>query len=148
MNSVRKPKCVLIYGVPGSGKSTRAKFYRDQGYYELNRDNIRFGVVQPGGDWTTWNGFKKGNKDEDLVTKVWRRMFEYHTSQGNDIVISDTNCHKGRREGLFYDLKALGYEVTLEHMSVSLLELLERDKKRGKMSVGNKVITEMFNKLY
>lgn len=140
-------RAVIIYGAPASGKSTRAKLYRDQGYYELNRDNIRFGVVQPGGDWTTWNGFKKGNKDEDLVTKVWRRMFEYHTSKGNDIVISDTNCVKGKREGLFCDLKALGYEVTLECMSVPLLELLERDKKRGKMSVGEKVITDMVVKL-
>jgi predicted kinase len=105
-------------------------------------------VVQPGGDWTTWNGFKKGNKDEDLVTKLWRRMLDYLTTTGQDIVISDTNCHKGRREGLSSDLKGLGYEVEMIHLSVSLLELLERDKKRGKMSVGGKVITEMFNKLY
>jgi predicted kinase len=141
-------KAVIIYGAPASGKSTRAKFYRDQGYYELNRDNIRFGVVQPGGDWTTWNGFEKGNKDEDLVTKIWRSMFEYLTGTGKDVVISDTNCQKNRREGLFYGLKALGYEVTLEHMCVPLMELLERDKKRGKMAVGGKVITDMFNKLY
>ena len=141
-------KAVLIYGAPASGKSTLAKQYREKGYYELNRDNIRFGVVQPGGDWTTWNGFKKGNKDEDLVTKLWRRMFDYLTGTGQDIVISDTNCHKGRREGLLSELKGLGYEVEMVHLSVSLLELLIRDSKRGKMAVGEKVITDKFTELY
>lgn len=141
-------KVVIIYGAPASGKSTLAKQYREKGYYELNRDNIRFGVVQPGGDWTTWNGFKKGNKDEDLVTKLWRRMFDYLTGTGQDIVISDTNCHKGRREGLINDLKGLGYDVLVTFLHVPLEELLIRDQDRGKMAVGEEVITDMFNKLY
>jgi predicted kinase len=134
---------VLIFGAPGSGKSTMGEDYRKLGFKELNRDNIRFGVVQPGGDWTTW----KFNSIERLVTKIWDSAYEFYRDKCYDIVITDTNCKKGNRDALVRRLERDGYEVLQVRLNPPLEVLLERDQKRGKMSVGEGIITQMYENL-
>lgn len=138
--SVPDKRAWILYGPPASGKSTGAAnlvFYC--GYTEINRDNIRFNEVMPGGDWTCWKwGLEK------QVTQIWNRKLEEAMADGVNIVISDTNMDRNKREGLVKRLEANGYEVNLNLYTLPLEELIARDAKRGKMSVGADIVEKFW----
>ena len=97
-------KAIITVGIPASGKTTKyAEFYG----YIVNRDDMRehlFGNYYSG-------GYKFTNAKEKQVTEhCWDRVLTC-AAHKMDIVISDTNLNKGRRESLIEELEKLGSEV-------------------------------------
>ncbi len=64
-------KAIITVGISASGKTTFAKSLVEQGWVDCNRDWIRFNVVAPGTDWST---YKFTNKHERDVTQIQEEM--------------------------------------------------------------------------
>lgn len=137
-------EAIILCGPPACGKSTQAKHFVEVGLVEINRDNIRFNNILPGGDWTTYKFSKKNEKE---VTRIWWELVRSCAFNGKDIIISDTLCNSHKRQNVVDELKDLGYSVDVVVLHVPLKTLIERDSRRGKFSVGEAVITRMFNEL-
>lgn len=134
----------IIAGCPASGKSTRAKEWVELGFVEANRDSIRFSVIDPDGDWSTYRFSKKNEKE---VTRIWWEKVRNCSFSGDNIVISDTLCNKDKRQNLIDELKLLGYTVIVEILNPPLEELIRRDSLRNGFSVGKDVIERMYFEL-
>lgn len=129
-------KAIITVGIPASGKTTKyAEFYG----YIVNRDDIReylFGNYYSG-------GYKFTNAKEKQVTELcWERVLTC-AAHKMDVVISDTNLNKGRRESLIEELEKLGYEVELDIIECSYELAVKRDLARQK-SVGADVIWRFY----
>ena len=59
-------KAIVTVGISASGKSTWAK--QQVGYMNINRDDIRFNTVCPGGNWNT---YKFNKKNEQRVEELF-----------------------------------------------------------------------------
>lgn len=130
-------KAIITVGVSASGKSTFAKrLVENENYYEVNRDWIRFNIVHPGGDWSTYK-FNKANENE--VSKVHGQMIMEAYSNGQNIVVSDTNLSKGRRDKLVESLRDLGYTIEFQTFEITEKEAVKRDNLRAN-GVGAEVI--------
>lgn len=136
--------CIIVAGAPASGKSTYARQWVEAGYVEINRDNIRFSVIDPGGNWTTYKFNKKKEKE---VTRIWFSRTLNAALMCRNIIISDTLCNKDKRQDVIDYCKDLGYTVDVLILNPSLEELVRRDKERGVFSVGEKVIELKYKEL-
>lgn len=138
-------KALIVYGLSGAGKSTIAKEFVERGYVEVNRDNIRFSEIDPGGDWTTYK-FTKTN--EKKVTKIWNEQLASAAFESKDIVISDTLLSEEKRNKVVDSLLEYGYDITIVFLYFSLKELIARDASRGRFSVGESVLRKQWQTLY
>lgn len=120
-------KAILTVGISCSGKTTLANEMVAQGYRDINRDWIRFNVVQPGQDWRNYK-FNRANETE--VTRVQNLMIMESYANEENIIISDTNLNAGRRTQLVKHLEDLGYEVELFMMPIGLEDAWKRDSYR------------------
>lgn len=134
-------KAVIIWGPPAVGKSTHAKDFIRYGFVEVNRDDIRFNQIMPGGNWKTYRFDKKKEKE---VTRIWWERVNSLAFEQKNIVISDTLCNKARREDVVRQLKELGYIVIDLPLYLPVEELLWRDEERGDFAVGADVIWKMY----
>lgn len=100
-------KAIITIGISGSGKSTWAS--KQSGYVIVNRDDVRAELMEDDGKEFSWSGWSW--KREDDVTKICNTKIAEIASAGDDIIISDTNLNRGRRNSLAARLKELGYEV-------------------------------------
>lgn len=126
-------KAILTVGAPASGKSTWAEEFIDaraaegETWVEVNRDNIRFQQVQPGGNWKTWRwGF------EEEVTQISDQMIASAAAQGHNIILSNTNSDEGTRARTTNTLQKLGYEVSERVFMPAYEELVKRDVGRDR----------------
>ncbi len=125
----------ITVGISASGKSTFAKYLVDTcGFTEVNRDWIRFNVVQPGANWSNYKW-----KNEKEVTRIHGQMIMDAFGSGKDIVVSDTNLNADRRNQLVQHLTDLGYKVKLEVFDIKREEATKRDNLRAN-GVGESVI--------
>jgi predicted kinase len=129
-------KAIITVGMSASGKSTYASEMVKQGYSEINRDWIRFNVVCPGSDWSTYKFIGKNEKE---VSKIHGQLIMDAWGKMENIIISDTNLDKGRREGLITKLKDLGYEVSVMEFPITREQAIKRDNLRPN-GVGGSVI--------
>lgn len=147
-------KAFIIYGLSGSGKTTKAKALIEEGnttdlvWFDygahVERDKIRFEELKLG-DWAT---YRFNTETEHLVDAIWRCQIGRLSRSGSDIVISDTLCKLSDRKKLVKFLTKLGYEsVNLIQMETSLEDCIVRDKQRGAMSVGEDVIRKQYENL-
>jgi predicted kinase len=120
-------KAILTVGISCSGKTNLANEMVVKGYRDINRDWIRFNVVQPGQDWRNYK-FNRANETE--VTRVQNLMIMESYANEENIIISDTNLNAGRRTQLVKHLEDLGYEVELFMMPIGLEEAWKRDSYR------------------
>ena len=85
-------KLILTVGISASGKTTWAEEQQRQQkrLFNINRDKIRFDIVQPGSNWST---YKHNKKNESKVTELEFTAAITAVDCGADIIISNTNLH-------------------------------------------------------
>lgn len=134
---------ILTVGISACGKSTYAGLLK---HTEINRDDIRFGVVMPEaqGDWKKYV-FSKDN--ESLTTSLEDVLFKKAVEARQDIVVSNTNINTQIRRDWIKRCQKAGYTVKIVVFNISLEEAIQRDSFRGKRSVGESVITSQYEKL-
>ena len=102
------PKCTLLVGVPGSGKSTWLLENRPKGTatWVASTDNIIQGLAD---DY----GFTYSDIFTDTIRFAEKAMYsalEYAASCGYDIYVDRTNMTAWSRKRFIEKLKPLGYE--------------------------------------
>lgn len=132
-------KAIITVGVPCSGKTTFAKEMEEHGFRDINRDWVRFNVVVPGSDWSTYKFTKEREKE---VSKVVEQMIMESWANEEDIIISNTNLNEGKRVALIAKLENLGYEVIIYDFPVTREQAVKRDNHRAN-GVGQDVIYRM-----
>lgn len=132
-------KGYITVGIPASGKTTWAAQLIA---VDINRDWIRFNVVCPGADWST---YKFNRKREDEVTEIQQKMLNEAYFNEKDVVISDTNLNEKTRNKWVETLENFGYEVEIVEFPITLEEAYKRDRLRPN-GVGEAVIYSMYQK--
>lgn len=135
-------KALIAVGISCSGKTTLADELVKQGWADVNRDWIRFNVVCPGSDWSTYKFTKKRELD---VTSEQEQMVIAAAQKGKNVIISDTNLNSDTRSKWVAFCEELGYEVEILPMPVSLEEAWKRDAHRAN-GVGSQVIYKQWQK--
>lgn len=138
-------KAIVTVGVSGSGKTTWAKQFVKDNETDLNqwsiveRDSIRDSVSRRmlghPLSWRSWD-----MKLEPKVTLHQRISLEMAAKNGMNVIVSDTNLKKARRDELANFLEKLGFQVELMFFDVKLRDAIVRDRLRGELSVGEGVI--------
>jgi predicted kinase len=129
-------QAIIYIGVSGSGKSTASKSLKEIGYQIVERDVIREKIISrilPDLDiskanlWSHWKW-----KHEKEVSEIFDDALSYHSKNGSNIVISDTNLNVKNRSSLVSKLKNLGYEVIFQVIGrdLTLDELWKRNLNR------------------
>lgn len=132
-------KAEVLIGVSASGKTTYATTL--EGYTTISRDDIRFGIVAKGGNWTN---YKFSKENENKVTEIQQQMIEDCAKHGENVVIADTNLNPSVRQKMVEKLRDCGYEVSFVMFQVSKANCIERDSYRGAFSVGEDVIEKQW----
>lgn len=133
-------KAIITVGIPASGKTTFAnEMVQNFGFRDINRDFIRFNLVKPGSNWSTYK-FNKAN--EKAVDEIHGKMIMESWQNEQNIIISDTNLNKARRRALIARLQDLGYDVEVKPFEISRKEAIKRDNLRAN-GVGQDVIYKM-----
>lgn len=133
---------IITRGISASGKTTFAKELceKDESYLDINRDWIRFNVVAPGTDWST---YKFTNKREREVTEIQKEMVMDAFGKEKNVIISDTNLNESTMNMWVDIADDLGYDVTVLDFSVTYEEAIKRDRLRPN-SVGHTVIYKQY----
>ena len=101
----------MTVGVSASGKTTWAK--EQKHCVNINRDDIRFNIVQPGSDWSTYK-FTKVN--ESRVTEIENVIAERAVKFETNIIISNTNLNSKTREFWKDFAKHHNYEFEIKEL--------------------------------
>ena len=133
-------KLILTVGISASGKTTWAESQKN--IVNINRDNIRFSVVQPGSDWST---YKFNKKNEKRVTELELNAATEVTKFGSDIIISNTNLNSKTREFWKDFAKHHNYEFEIKEFPITLEEAIKRDRLRQN-GVGEQVIRKQYDR--
>lgn len=139
-------KAIFTVGVSASGKTTWAE--QQEGFVNINRDDIRFEVIMGGvRDWTK---YKFNGTNEKRVTEIQRQEIANAISEKKDIIISDTNLNPKNYDRWVAMLEEAGYEIEFKRFDITLNEAIMRDARRDN-PVGYSVIArqmEQYNALY
>ena len=125
-------KAIITVGISASGKTTWAeKWCRENNGVNVNRDDIRFSVIHPGGDWSS---YKFSKEKEKLVTKIQRVICQESYKLGKNLVLSDTNLNKSRvLEWIKFLEKDVGYKVEIKEFPIRIIyfcQVITRKKPR------------------
>lgn len=139
---------IITVGVSASGKSTLAKYLienreEDEDFVEINRDNIRFSEIDPGGDWST---YIFNDENEIAVTKIFKQQLLNAVQQNKSVILSNTNLNRKNYKRDLDVLISNGYNVAFVVLNIPLDVCIKRDASRGKMSVGEDVIRKQYEK--
>lgn len=130
-------KLVVITGLPGSGKTERARqiIQENINYVRLNRDDLRktFFLNKP---WL--------QEEEEVVPLIQHMMCRSLLKLGKNIVIDDLNLNKKTVERYTVLAKECNAEVDFIHLRPSIFQCILRDKKREN-PVGAETILKIAN---
>ena len=137
-------KLILTVGISASGKTTwvEKQKYEHSGNNNLNinRDDIRFNIVQPGSDWAT---YKFSKKNEKRVTEIELMVAEKGVKFESNIIISNTNLNPKTREFWKKFAEKHDYEFEIKEFPITLEEAIKRDNLRPN-GVGEQVIRKQY----
>lgn len=147
-------KAFIYVGISASGKPTAAEKHANElnNTEIINRDDIRRIILEKelgrklhqGELWEKWK-FNKTN--ENKVTDIVNDKINKAASENKNIISSDTNLSKKRRNSLKYKLEQLGYVVEFKFFDIDFDVAVKRDRFRAD-SVGKDVIYEQYMKYH
>jgi predicted kinase len=132
----------MIKGLPGSGKSTKAKeLISDGNTVRVNRDLLREMLFFIEKDRNS--GQKFSAKKEKLVKQVEKLIVKYCLTEAHKNVVVD-DCNLSNKNKVMWEQIALESENKFEIIKIDtpVEECIARDKAR-EQSVGEKVIMQM-----
>lgn len=130
----KRPKLLMLKGLPASGKSTYAKELESKGWARVNKDDIRREFFP---DYTF--------KDEKEVVYMEDAEIIAELREGNNVVVDDTNFapkHQQRLEKIAKEEEA-DFEVLF--IDTPLEECIKRNRKRAS-NVPMEAILNMYRK--
>ena len=131
-------KLILTVGISASGKTT---WVGEQKHcVNINRDDIRFNIIKPGSNWSTYK-FTKMN--EARVTEIELSIATDASKFGEDIIVSNTNLNPKTREFWKKFAKEHNYEFEIKEFPITLEEAIKRDNLRQN-GVGERVIRKQY----
>lgn len=127
----------MTLGLPASGKSSWAhETYKTNPsmYKMVSKDELR--LMLDNGNWN--------NTNEKFVEKIRDSIILNALGEGKDVIVHD--CNFGKHVEHVKTLVAGKADVKIvDFTNVPLDECIDRDRKRGVKSVGEKVIRRMYN---
>lgn len=128
-------KLLMMRGLPGSGKTTRAKeMMREAGnYVRVNRDELR---PMLHGD-AKWSG-----KKEKVTRHVQRSMVESLLNNDYSVIVDDTNLRDADRERWSHVARECHAKFQIIDMDTPYEKCVDRDLSRSN-GVGVHVVTSM-----
>lgn len=132
---MKRPKLVMLKGLPASGKSTYARELVDQGYTRVNKDDLRSMMHN-----SAWS---KGN--ERSIIAVRDEVVLNSLANGRSVVVDDTNFASDHHEVLERLATFYGAEFEAVLIDTPLEECIKRNEKRAD-KVPIDVIVSMHNK--
>jgi predicted kinase len=130
-------KIIIFKGLPGSGKTTKARLIQKENpgeFMRLNKDDLRAMLEN-----------SSNLVPEDLVVRTRDFMLRKALEMGKSVIIDDTNLNPYHEKRI---REIVGEKAEIEIIdltNLSLDQVIEQDKGREK-KVGNDVIMNMYNK--
>lgn len=130
----KRPKLLMLKGLPASGKSTYAKELETQGWSRVNKDDIRKEFFP---DWT--------HKDEREVLYMEDAEIIAELREGNNVVVDDTNFAPKHQPRLEKIAKDEGADFEVLFIDTPLEVCIKRNRKRPN-SVPMEAILTMYRR--
>jgi predicted kinase len=137
-------KVIIFKGLPGSGKTTKARLIQKENpgeFMRLNKDDLR-AMLENSSEFVP----------EDLVVRTRDFMLRKALEMGKSVIIDDTNLnpyHEKRIREIVGDMQSISSNKAeieiIDLTNLSLGQVIEQDKGREK-KVGEEVILNMYNK--
>lgn len=133
-------KAIVLSGIQASGKSTWAKEYcaKNKDYIRVCRDDLR---NMRGDYWIP--------KQENLITQMEDACIDAALSGGYNVIIDAMHLNQDRNKAREAKIKEKYPNTKFEYKTfeITLEEAIKRDLARPN-SIGEKVITETYNKYF
>ncbi len=104
-----KPKLFVVFGLPGTGKSTLARALREQTLAEwIPSDMVRKALVGIAPTEHRYEPFEKGIYSKDFTEKTYMKMIELareNLLRGRDVILDATFRERVYREAVMHELK-------------------------------------------
>lgn len=140
-----KLHAILTVGPSACGKSSWAEQFlqENQGYINLERDNIRFNLFCDGKrDWTR---YKFNKKNEALVTEEHDKLLDYAITYGYNLILSDTLLNETYRNNMVDKLEAEGYLVELkDDWDIPSFETLLKRNDQREGGISSKILWDQW----
>lgn len=131
-------KVIILRGLPGSGKTTWAKWKQgEKGYKRVNKDDLR--AMLDDGKWSKSN--------ESFVIEVRDLIVSHTLASGKSIIVDDTNFNEKHEKNIRDIADVIGADVEVKTFDTPIEECIARDAKREK-PVGEVVIRDMAQKYH
>jgi len=131
----KRPKLLMLKGLPASGKSTHARTLVDQGYVRVNKDDLRSMLHN--------SRFSKGNEKE--VLEVRDNMITIALNKGKNVVVDDTNFEAKHQIRLQEIADEHNADLEVLFIDTPVEECIKRNELRAN-KVPISVITKMHNR--
>lgn len=130
----KRPKLLMLKGLPASGKSTYAKELESKGWARVNKDDIRKEFFP---DYTF--------KDEKEVVYMEDAEIIAELREGNNVVVDDTNFAPKHQQRLEKIAKEEDADFEVLFIDTPLEECIKRNRKRAN-NVPMEAILNMYRK--
>ena len=133
MTKNKRPKVLLLRGLPGSGKTTYAKELVSDGWVRSSKDDLR--SMMDNGKWS------KGN--EKRVLRLRDQIIRDAVNSGSNVVVDDTNFEDRHRDHISALAEECGADFEVLFIDTPLEECISRNENRA-----NKVPLSVINNMY
>ena len=130
---MKRPKILLLMGLPGSGKTTYAKELVSDGWVRSSKDDLR--SMMDNGKWS------KGN--EKRVLRLRDQIIRDAVNSGSNVVVDDTNFEDRHRDHISALAEECGADFEVLFIDTPLEECISRNENRA-----NKVPLSVINNMY